>query len=191
MPATNRKWEVHLTADQRSELEAIVRQQTVPAANARRARILLLADEDHPDGRRPDWQIAEIVGLSERQAKRIRHRFVRDGLAPAVDRKSRSPSAKPPKLDGEAEAHLVTLCCSTPPEGRLRWTLQLLVDELCRLKVVTSVCRETVRRCLKKTGFSLGGASGSASRSGTGRGSSPRWRKSSTRTRRRTTRRTR
>ena len=50
-----------------------------------------------------------------------------------------------------AAQQLVSLCCSTPPEGRSRWTLQLLVDELCRLQVVTSVCRETVRMCLKKT----------------------------------------
>jgi len=151
MPATNRKHEVHLSTDQRQQLEAIGRQQNVPAAQARRARILLLADEDHTDGRRPDWHIAEVVGLSERQVIRIRRRFVQEGLTGAIDRKPRTPSQKPPKLDGATEARLVSLCCSTPPEGRSRWTLQLLVDELCRLQVVTSVCRETVRMCLKKT----------------------------------------
>lgn len=191
MPATNQKHEVHLTPDQRAELEAVVRQQAVGAAKARKARILLLADEDHPDGRRPDWHIAEVVGLSERQVVRIRRRFVTEGLTPAVERKPRTPSDQPPKLDGAAEARLVTLCCSTPPDGRQRWTLQLLVDELCRLKVVTSVCRETVRTCLKKTGSSPGGASGSASRRRTGPGSSPRWSRFSTPTTAGTTRGTR
>jgi hypothetical protein len=171
MPATaNQKVTVHLSAEQRQDLGAILRQQTVPAATARRARVLLLADEGHPDGQRPDPYIAAVVGVSARQV---------------------APSAAPPKLDGAAEARLVTLCCSTPPDGRSRWTLQLLVDELCRLRVVVSVCRETVRQCLKKTGFNLGGASGSASRRRTGRGSSPRWRRSSTRTTPRTTRRVR
>lgn len=176
MRASNQKYEVHLTSRQREELQTIGRQQNVPAAKARRARILLLADEDHPDGRRPDWHIAEVVGLSERQVIRIRRRFVQEGLTQAVDRQPRAASSKPPKLDGAAEAQLVTLCCSTPPEGQTRWTLQLLVDELCRLKVVTSVCRETVRTCLKKTGFSPGGASGFASARRIGRGSSPSWR---------------
>jgi transposase len=192
MPATaNQKVTVHLSAEQRQDLGAILRQQTVPAATARRARVLLLADEGHPDGQRPDPYIAAVVGVSARQVARIRQRFAHGGLAPAVDRQARAPSAAPPKLDGAAEARLVTLCCSTPPDGRSRWTLQLLVDELCRLRVVVSVCRETVRQCLKKTGFNLGGASGSASRRRTGRGSSPRWRRSSTRTTPRTTRRVR
>src|SRR5687767_7912193 len=78
MPATNRKHEVHLSAEQRTELEDICRQQNVTAAKARRARILLLADEDHGDRRRPDWHIAEVVGLSERQVVRIRRQFVRE-----------------------------------------------------------------------------------------------------------------
>jgi hypothetical protein len=191
MPGTNQKHEVHLTPDQRAELEAVGRQQNVPAGKARRARILLLADEDHPDGRRPDWHIAEVVGLSERQVIRIRRRFVREGVGPATDRKPRGPSSTPPKLDGAAEARLVTLCCSTPPDGRSRWTLQLLVDELCRLQVVTSVCRETVRQCLKKISSRRGEPSGSASRRRTAPGSPPRWKTSSTRTTPRTTRPTR
>lgn len=190
MPATNQKQEVHLSVSVRGELEELCRRQTVAAGKVRRARILLLADEDHPDGRRPDWHIAEVVGLSERQVARIRQRFVQDGLAVAVDRKPRAPSDNPPKLDGVAEARLVSLCCSSPPAGRQRWTLQLLVDELCRLRVVTTVCRETVRQCLKKTGCSLGEASGFVSRRRTGRGSLPRWSRCSTRTTRSTTRST-
>jgi hypothetical protein len=55
------------------------------------------------------------------------------------------------KLDGEAEAHLIALACSTPPEGRGRWTLSLLADWMVELKYVDSVGRETVRQTLKKT----------------------------------------
>jgi hypothetical protein len=57
----------------------------------------------------------------------------------------------PPRLDGAAEAHLVAICCSPAPAGRCRWTLSLLARELVGRKVVTSVCRETVRLALKKT----------------------------------------
>jgi transposase len=184
MPNLNVKARVHLSAEQRRELEAICRRQSVGAVKLRRARILLLADEDHPSGRRPDWQIAEVVGLSERQVVRVRQQFVREGEQ-ALDRKPR-PSV-PGKLDGKAEATLVTLCCSRPPDGHERWTLQLLCDELGRLQVVESVCRETVRKCLKKTGFNPGGRSGSALRKQTGRGSSRGWKKSSIFTKRITT----
>lgn len=191
MPATqgpHAKKKVELTPEQRAELSAICRQQSVAASKLRRARVLLLSDQNDPDGRRRDWEIAEIVGLSERQVIRIRRQFVSEGVS-ALERKPRPPSD--PKLDGAAEAQLVTLCCSAPPEGRERWTLQLLCDELGRLKVVESVCCETVRKCLKKTNCSLGGRSGSASRKPIGLGSSRGWRPSSTSTKPRTTRGTR
>jgi transposase len=109
-----------------------------------------MADEDRREGRNPDWYISQCVGVSERHVCRIRQRFVREGLASTIERKTRSDAGVPDKMDGKVEAQLVTLCCSEPPAGQQRWTLQLLVDELSRLKVVASVCRETVRKTLKK-----------------------------------------
>ena len=179
MPALNAKYRVRLTKQQRAASEAICRRQSVAAAKVRRARILLMTDESHPDGRKPDWQIAEAVGLCERQVVRIRQQFVREG-DPTLDRQPRCDAGISRTLDAKAEATLVSLCCSDPPEGRDRWTLQLLCDELGRLEVVESVCRETVRKCLKKTGSSLGGSSDSAFPKQTGRDSSRGWKNSST-----------
>jgi hypothetical protein len=70
---------VHLSAELRGELAAVARSQTVSAAKAWEARVLLLADEDHPDGQRPDTYIAAAVGLSEKQVQTIRQRFSRAG----------------------------------------------------------------------------------------------------------------
>ena len=190
MPTSNEKVVVRLLPEQRAELDAVVRRQAAGVSHHRRARILLLSDADHPDGQRPDAYIAGVVGVSERQVARVRQAFVRDGLG-AARRKPKASSDRPPVIDGAGEARLVTLCCSDPPDGRARWTLSLLVDELCRLQVVTTVCRETVRKCLKKIASSRGGVSGSASRRRTRPGSSPNWKWSSMRTTRSTTRRTR
>lgn len=145
-----RKWVVRLTAEQREELERLVRSQKTSALAVKRARILLLADAVHPEGRRTDEFIGERIGMTRRQVQRVRFKFLQQGLSATVKRKVRSDRGTPKTLDGPSEAQLVTLCCSTPPEGRERWTLQLLVDELCRLQVVTTVCRETVRKTLKK-----------------------------------------
>ena len=175
MGNTAEKFKVDLTAAERSELEAVLRSQSVGAAKSRRARILLLSDVGHADGRRTDANIAELVGLSERQVVRIRQRFVRErGDSPATDaceRRPRPPAPDKRRLDGAGEARLVTLACSDAPAGRDHWTLQLLCDELVRLQVVESICPETVRRCLKKTSFSPGVSNGSASPRRTGRGS--------------------
>jgi hypothetical protein len=81
-----------------------------------------MPDEDHPDSRQRDWEIAEALGLSQRQVVRIRQQFVCEG-EPVLERKVR-PSV-PGKLDGVAEAKLITICLSDPPDGRDRWTLQL------------------------------------------------------------------
>jgi transposase len=188
MPDLSKKVQVHLSSSYRVELEAVCRRQSIAAAQVRRARILLMSDQDHPDGRRRDWEIAEAVGISERQVVRIRQQFVRDGKT-ALVRKPR-PSV-PGKLDGAAEAKLVTLCCSLPPEGRDRWTLQLLCDELARLEIIESVCPETVRKCLKKMNLNLGRHAGTAFRRKIMPDSSRGWKPSSRSTRKRTTRRTR
>ena len=66
-------------------------------------------------------------------------------------RKRQKKLSRERKLDGEGEARLITLACSEPPDGRDRWTLELLAGELVRLKVVDSICDQTVRRTLKKT----------------------------------------
>jgi transposase len=177
MAPSNAKSEVHLNPEQRRRTEDLVRNGHAPAKKILHAHILLLCDRDHPQGRRTDWQVAEILHSSEGTVRRVRRTFARSGEGPALDRKPRATPPTPPKLDGRAEAHLVALCCAPPPEGRARWTLKLLARELGRLEVVTSVCPETVRRALKKMRSSPGAPSGPASRSRTGPGSSPRWSK--------------
>ena len=60
------------------------------------------------------------------------------------------------KIQGDVEEELIDLACSDPPEGRCRWTLQLLADRLVILTGLDSVSRESVRLALKKTTFSPG-----------------------------------
>lgn len=182
-PKSCDKYHVRLAPAQRERLIALTRNGTAPAKTIIRARVLLLADEGHPDGRRPDSYITDVLGIHRRTAVRIRQRFVQRGERQALDRKPREQPPTPPKLDSAAEAHLVALMCSEPPAGRARWTLSLLAHELTRLAVVTSVCRETVRRALKKTSSSRGRWSGSASRPGAAPDSSSRWKTSFTSTR--------
>jgi hypothetical protein len=54
-------------------------------------------------------------------------------------------------LDGAQEAHLIALACAQPPDGKRRWTLRLLAEQLVELGYAEGVSHETVRRTLKKT----------------------------------------
>jgi transposase len=182
MGAAN-KFVVRLTAEQRQLLDCIVRNGASKAKRILHARILLMSDADHVEGRWKDVEIAKAVGVHENTVARVRIRFVTGGLEPALERKPRLTPPNPPKFDGRQEAQLIAMCCSAAPAGRVRWTLSLLVDELKRRRIVSTVCRETVRRTLKKTGCNLGESNGSASPRPIKRALSRRWKKSSTCTR--------
>jgi transposase len=177
---------VALTDEQRDRLTDLTRNGHAPVKKVRHARVLLWSDGNRPGGRLTRDQIAEQLGMHVNTVDRIRKRFFTEGEAPALNRKPRATPPHPPKIDGRVEAHLVAICCGRAPEGRTYWTLRMLADELKSRRLVTSVCVETVRRALKKTTCSRGGRSAGASRNGTGPGSSPRWKTSSTSMPRRT-----
>ena len=143
-------YRIVLSAEQRAELRSLVGAGVAPARMLTRARILLKAD--HSEGG-PGWSDAAIAGaldVNPSTVLRVRRQFVDEGLAATLHRK-RPDRVYDRRLDGEQEAHLVALACSTPPEGHARWSLRLLADELVRLEVVETISYETVRQTLKKT----------------------------------------
>ena len=170
-----KKYCVVLTADARERLETITRNGSASAKKILHARVLLMSDAHHPAGRYHDAEIAKVLGIHCNTVAQVRTRFVQQGEAAALDRKVRATPPTAPKLDGQAEAALVAICCSAAPQGQVRWTLKLLAQEMVSRRIVTSICRETLRKTLKKTFSSPGGNSGFASRRKTRPGSSPRW----------------
>jgi transposase len=103
-----------------------------------------------------DQQPAEAVEVSVATVERVRQRFVEDGLEAALARKKPDRPSRERKLDGAAEARLIAVACSSPPQGQKRWTMQLLADKLVELEVVDAVSDETVRRAMKKMRSSRG-----------------------------------
>lgn len=101
-------------------------------------------------GHKTGGEIAALLGMHINTVARIRRRFVQEGEVPALDRKRRETPPTPSIIDGHAEAHLIAICCSDPPEGRTCWTMQLLAETLMERRIVTPVSAETVRRVLKK-----------------------------------------
>lgn len=147
----NKKYVVRLTSEERATLQRLVSVGKAAARKILHARILLQCDQG-PEG--PAWtdeQIASGLTVHARTVAGVRERLVEQGLEAALNRKKQQRPSRMPKLDGKAEARLIALRCGEPPEGRTRWTLELLADKLVALKVVDSLSYETVRRVLKKT----------------------------------------
>ena len=145
----NKRYVVRLTDEEREHLEGLLRRGKAHTRKLLYARILLKADADGPD-RWTDERIADAFSTSVATVARERKRFSEDGLGVALMPKK---PGKPRRrvLAGRAEAHLVALACSEPPEGRASWTLRLLADRMVELGHVEGVSHETVRRTLKKT----------------------------------------
>ena len=140
---------IRLTQGEREQLRALVKKGKAAAYRIKHANILLKADADGPAW--TDKRIAEAFGCHVRTVENVRCRCVLQGLEAALERKEQARPRRERKLDGEGEARLIALACSEPPKGRDRWTLELLADQLVRLKVVDSISAQTVRRALKKT----------------------------------------
>ena len=147
-----KKYVVKLTAAERERVRSMLRSGRESARVLARARVLLKCDEGCTDE-----EVVEAVGVSLGTVERSRKRFCTGGLDAALKDRPQPPRPHKRKIDGAAEARLVTLACSTPPDGRESWTLQLLADSMVKLKYVGgAVSDETVRRVLKKTRSSRG-----------------------------------
>ncbi len=147
-----KRYIVTLTDSERAELHKLISTGRGAARRLAHARILLKADQGLPDR-----EIASEVEVGHATVERVRQRFVEEGLEASLD-PHRPEKPRLHKIDGEVEAHLIALACSTPPEGSDRWTLRLLADKLVELEYLPSVSHEAVRQALKQTSLRPGGS---------------------------------
>jgi hypothetical protein len=145
----NKKYVVELTKAERERLSKLLSSGSAPARMLNHARVLLKADVKGSDAW-TDERIAEALDTSVATVGRVRKRFCRQGLDAALAR-SLPERVYERSLDGRAEARLIALACSGPPEGRDRWSMRLLADKAVELGIVEAVSHETVRKALKKT----------------------------------------
>ncbi len=138
-----KKYRIHLTEAEGLELKARVAAGKAAASKRQRAQNLLAADEDHPGGALKDEDIARAFET----AARWRNTGCR--LPCMVWPAHRKLLA--PEVDGWTEAHSIAAACSSPPEGRARWTLRLPGDHLVSLGLVDSLSPQTVARVPEKT----------------------------------------
>jgi transposase len=145
-----KKYRVQLDGKQRQLLESMLSGGKESARSQMHARILLKADEG-PQG--PGWtdeQIAEALEVGRATVERVRKRWGEGGLLDALVRRPQPERPEKRKMDGDLEAHLVTLACSQAEGGRKRWAMRLLADKLVQLGYVDQISHQTVWMTLKK-----------------------------------------
>lgn len=149
--AVKKKYVVRLSAQEREQLQALVRKGKGPARRLLKARILLKADVSEGG---PGWSDSKIIAALDTSASmlyRVRKQLVEEGFETVLSRKQRATPAVARIFDGEKEAKLIALACSKPPKGRARWTLRLLENKVVELGIVDRASDSTIHRTLKKT----------------------------------------
>ena len=154
------RYKVTLTDEERQELQALI-QKGGKGYRIRHAQILLKLEQIPENA---DWtynQIQSAYRATHVTIAGIAKRFVFEGMEAALGRKQHDKYHR--KVTGDIEARICAIACSNPPEGRSRWTMQLIADELIRLEVVDYITDTTICEVMKKTKLSRGSPSSIAS----------------------------
>ncbi len=137
----NVRYRITLSEPERARLEGLVAHGRTKVREVKRAQILLAAAAAQGEA-----QIAAAVGTSLATIYRTKRCFVEEGLESALHDAPRPGGGR--KLSGKEEALLIATACSAPPEGRARWTLDLLAGRMIALTGHSGLSDETVRRRL-------------------------------------------
>ena len=145
-----KKYIVRLETEERMRLEQLVRVGKAAAYRIRHANMLLAVDESDDGTKLTDVAAAAAFGVSVRSIELLRQRLVEEGMDAALERKKQIRPSVEKMFDGEKEARLIAIACGPKPEGRTRWTLELLADRVVSLKIVDHCSPQTIMRVLKK-----------------------------------------
>lgn len=125
------KYPVRLTQEERAGLNRLTVQGRIQVRKLKRAKVLLLADENHSQGNKNDQEIAEKLDIGTATIERIRRACVEGGVQGALAEKPRS--GRPATINGLERATITALACSSAPDGYARWTLRLLAEKVVEL----------------------------------------------------------
>ena len=134
---------IKLEDDEVKFLRDFVKKGQKSARELTRARVLLLANKQKRDA-----EIADILDIGKNTVWRIKKRYHEEGLQSALVEKSRS--GQPKKYTERHKAEIIALACTKSPDGRKRWSLTLLTEEMRKKKGFETINRESIRLILKK-----------------------------------------
>jgi hypothetical protein len=147
------RYNVTLTNEERKDLQKLI-QKGGKGYRIKHAQILLKLDRISENAEWTYDRIQEAYGATHKTIAGVAQRFVFEGAEAALGRKKQENYHR--KVTGEVEARICAIACSEPPEGRSRWTMQMIADELIRLEVVEYITDSTVCEAMKKTKLSHG-----------------------------------
>jgi transposase len=137
-----KQFQVRLSKQDQQELRRLLQSGLQPVRTVLRALTLRQLAEGQTVR-----QVAKNVALTPKTVWLTSQRYRQGGLERALYERPRPGKAA---LLGEQDRQrIVALVCGPPPEGRARWTVRLLTEEVVKRKLVPRVGRETIRVLLE------------------------------------------
>ncbi len=140
---------IKLTGNEVKYLNNFVKKGRKSARELTRAHVLLLVN----DGKTEIW-IKDTLRISRATVSNIKKRYRKEGLQSALAEKQRS--GQPKKYTEKHEAEIIAQACTESHDGRKRWTLELLTEEMRKKDGFETINKESIRLILKKAKLNLG-----------------------------------
>ena len=134
--------QVQLAKQEQQELRRVLKAGLQPVRTVLRALALRQLAEGQTVR-----QVAKNLALTPKTVWLTSQRYRQGGLERALYERPRPGKAA--LLDAQQRQRIVALVCGPPPEGRARWTVRLLTEEVVKRKLVPRVGRETIRILLE------------------------------------------
>ena len=152
----SQKYTVELSENERKSLQKVVKSKSQKVSEERktRAKIILCLDVNGDKPLTPE-QTAKKCKVHRESVYRIRKEFIAEGIERIIVRKKRETPPVEPKITGDIEAHIIATACSAPPEGKSRWTLQMIADKIILDGHVDYISDISIMNTLKKHNLSL------------------------------------
>ena len=139
------KSHLRLCETDRVELQALSKQNTLPAKIYKRVLYLLALDAG-----RTYHSITKEYSITPPVLRRLIDKYKAFGLAGLYDK---ARSGRPVVISGQQRAQITALACSQAPEGYAKWSLRLLSEKIVELEICEHISHEHVSKILKKTNF--------------------------------------
>ena len=138
-----KKQHLKLTESDKKYLTELLNKGQAKARVIRRAIALLQLDQGATF-----QKVAELLGVDYYTVSIWCQKYVENGLQFLSDLPR---SGRPLVFAGEQCAKVTALACSETPDGRAKWSLQLLAEKAVELELVETISPSKVREMLKKT----------------------------------------
>jgi len=137
----NQKVFVKLKKNEKEILRKIVKKGIAPARIIMRANILLLMNKGLSSN-----QSGYLLGITPEMARATAVKYNQGGISMIMKEAPRPGKTR--ALNKKQETMIIAMVCSSPPEGRARWTVRLIAEEVKKRKIASAE-RETIRILLK------------------------------------------